>query len=222
MNNSAKTGLFFLGLLAIFIWIRDVSWTSGYDDTLPILVCLPLFAWLAAPWVWKVPPTPLSAPWMITATAFFVLGSALSSTFLLALGWSCFLWTWICAFVGPSMLPHLKKLMVLPLMAFPWIALDAERIGWYFRLTGAAVTEAFFSLTPIQVGREGTLVTLNEHVISVESACSGLNTLQSMLIAGTVVCYTLLGKKKAIGSTYVFFQHLPFLQIQLESSSFVS
>jgi exosortase len=193
MNTKSKFAIAGLLLLAIFIWVRDTSWISGADDTLPILVCIPLFFWLGTPWQWKEQPDPFPKSWLLIGAALFVVGSGLSLTFLLGASWCCFFWGWILSHVEEIMLPDLRKLMVLPIMAFPWIALDAEIIGWYFRLTGSGATEAFFSLTPIEVVREGTMLSLNGVMISVQAACSGLHTLQSMLIAGSMVCFVLLG-----------------------------
>ena len=85
---------------------------------------------------------------------------------------------------------------MLPLISFPWITLDADRIGWLFRLSGAQVTAFAFQLFGYDVHQEGTNIIIDKLPISVEAACSGLNTLQSMLIAGTVVNFVLLGETR--------------------------
>lgn len=181
---------------ATFIWFRDTVWISTSDDTLPILVAIPLFFWVESPWKFRKDPKPYSIPLFIAATLLFLSGVALNITLLLTISWCLLFWNWLATHVGEEMLPNLKKLMILPLMAFPWIALDADRLGWWFRLSGAWVTEHFFSLVGSDVTREGTFLVVNEVPISVEVACAGLNTLQSMLIAGSVVCYLILGNTK--------------------------
>lgn len=78
-------------------------------------------------------------------------------------------------------------------MAFPWIALNAESVGWWFRYSGAWTTAYLFETLGANVQQVGTNLLINGTPISVEAACAGLNTLQTMLIAGTVVAYALLG-----------------------------
>jgi exosortase len=109
--------------------------------------------------------------------------------------------------MSPETLPSIKKLLILPLMAFPWVALDADRVGWWFRLSGAWAAAHFFKLLGYDVQQEGTQMIVNKLLISVEAACAGLNTLQSMLIAGTVVCYLILGE------TNRYWWNLPVLVI---------
>ena len=180
-------------LLAVFIWFRDVVWISTSDDTLPILVALPLFVWLASPWVFRKKSEPLELKGGLIFVALFLLGIIMNSTLLLTVSWVTLLWTWVSKRIVSENLPNIKKLLILPLMAFPWIALDADRIGWWFRLSGAWVTAHFFSWFGFNVHHEGTLLVVDGLPISVEVACAGLNTLQSMLIAGSVVAYLILG-----------------------------
>lgn len=183
-----------LFFLAIFIWFRDTTWMSATDDTLPILVAIPLFFWLGMPWSFR--DEKISFPIEKAALPLIILiaGIALNFTFLLALGWTMLLWVWLTLRTLPSQHRGLFRLMVLPLMAFPWVTLDAQRIGWWFRLSGAWVTGQFYSLLNYPVHIEGTNLLINGLPISVEAACAGLNTLQSMLIAGTAVAFIMLGK----------------------------
>lgn len=182
-----------LALLAAFIWFRDTGWMSSSDDTLPALVSIPVFAWLATPWAWRDDTTPVSTSLVTTGVLLFLAGLVTNLTLLLGIAWTVLLWSWLSVRVDGSMLPRLRKLLVLPMMAFPWVTLDAQPVGWWFRLSGATVAESLFSLGGMQVLREGTLLTLNGMRISVEPACSGLNTLQSMLIAGSMVAFLTLG-----------------------------
>lgn len=194
-----------LAVLALFIWFRDLSWISTADDTLPILVAIPLFFWIAAPWKFREDSEPMSVNLIALSVLFFLIGIGLNFTFSLTLGWTILLWTWLKTRVVPEMLPSIKKLLVLPMMAFPWIALDAVKIGWWFRLSGAWAAAEFFSLIHLDVTREGTLMVVNGVAISVEVACAGLNTLQSMMIAGSIVDYLLLG------NSVLYWWNLPLL-----------
>jgi exosortase/archaeosortase family protein len=180
-------------LLAVFIWFRDTTWMSSADDTLPILVTLPLFFWLGMPWqLSSVTPNYQISKFYI-AGFLFLLGIILNSTLILAITWSLLLWTWISARVSKDTLPMLRKLLILPLLAFPWISLDFDRIGWWFRLSGTWVTGHLFQLFGYEVEQEGTLLFIEGFPISIEKACAGLNTLQSMLIAGTLLDFIILG-----------------------------
>lgn len=197
MRGSDYGMIVLLALLAAFIWFRDLAWMTSGDDTLPVLVALPLFIWLASPWKFNDRPfKEFSSLELILVVSFFVVGVGLNSTLFLAIGWTLLLWFWLKRRADPSMVPSIQKLLVLPLISFPWITLDADRIGWLFRLTGAYVTALIFHLFGAEAHQEGTNITINGLPISVEAACSGLNTLQSMLIAGTIVNYIILGKSK--------------------------
>jgi exosortase len=185
-----------LSLLAVAIWFRNTSWMSTSDDTLPILVSLPLYAWLGAPWKWRETHLPVEKRFLLGAAVVGLIGLIFNVTFLLGVSWTLLLWAWLSSSVQPSMVHDLKRLLILPMMAFPWVALDAERLGWWFRLSGATIAEKLFSYGGLPVFREGTSLNINGMQLSVAPACSGMNTLQSMLIAGSVVCFLLLGNSK--------------------------
>ena len=170
-------------LLAAGIWLRDTSWMTTADDTLPILVALPLFVWLGMPWKFRKDPMPMDFKWKVISVILFVAGVALNITFLLALGWTALLWAWLTVRLEPEAKSLVAKLLILPIMAFPWIAMDADRTGWWFRLSGAWSTAHAFSLIGFNVKQEGTEILINNLPVSVEVACAGLNTLQSMIIA---------------------------------------
>lgn len=183
-----------LALLGVFIWLRDTAWYSTAEDTLPVLVAIPLFIWLGTPWKFQDDLQLQETKWLVAFGVCFMVGIALNITFLLALGWCFLLWRWLSSRVVPESKDPLLKLMVLPLMAFPWVALDADRIGWWFRLSGAWTTAEFFTLLGFEAHQEGTQLLINKLPISVEVACAGMNTLQSILIAGTVANFIILGK----------------------------
>lgn len=205
LRASDVAMFFILTFLALFIWFRDLSWISTADDTLPILVAIPLFAWIAAPWKFREDSEPLSVNLIATSVLLFLAGIGLNFTLSLTLGWTILLWAWLKVRTAPEMLPSLKKLLILPIMAFPWIALDAVKLGWWFRLSGAWAATEFFSLLNLDVTREGTIMVVNGVSISVEVACAGLNTLQSMMIAGSIVDYLILG------SSALYWWNLPVL-----------
>jgi exosortase/archaeosortase family protein len=182
-----------LVVFALFIWLRDLAWMTTTDDTLPILVALPVFYWLGSPWKWREVDQPFSGKIFLFGAFFFLLGIALNITFFLAVSWVLLLKEWLDVRVLSSVEDRMNKLLVLPLMAFPWVSLDLTRLGWWFRLSGAKVASYFFVTLGLDVVQEGTNLIVAGLPISVEAACAGMNTLQSMLIAGTVVNFVILG-----------------------------
>lgn len=193
MNRLDVYVLVPLVLLALFIWLRDTSWMGSSDDTLPILIGIPLFYWVGKPWNLSRPATHLST-WPVCLVALlFLSGIVANSTLLLAIGWVTLLGHWLL--LRTPLVDHsrIRKLLVLPLMSFPWITLDAQPLGWWFRLSGAKATGMFYSLLGFNVRIEGTNLLIDGLPISVEAACSGLSALQSMLIAGSLLAYLYLG-----------------------------
>lgn len=185
--------LSFLTLLAAFIWLRDLTWSSTLDDTLPILVGIPLFYWVGRPWHLTRPLDKLPAPALIGTALLILLGIIFNSTLFLALAWVFLLWKWLSLRTPQVEHSRIAKLLVLPLLSFPWITLDAQALGWWFRLSGAKATGFIYSVLGLNVKVEGTNLLINGLPISVEAACSGMNTLQSLLIAGSVLAYLYLG-----------------------------
>lgn len=181
-----------LFLFAIFIWLRNTAWISSAEDTLPILCAVPLFFWLGSPWKFKNSPLPISLEMLVCSAILFAGGILGDFTLALAASWSLLFFNLLSRWtLEPSKL-EVSKLLVLPMMAFPWIALDANTIGWWFRISSAWITALFFSMFSGEVVQEGTSVVVDGLPLSVEAACSGLNTLQSLLIAGTCAAYIFL------------------------------
>jgi len=193
MTRKDHITIGWLVVLAAFIWLRDTSWISTSDDTLPILISIPMFFWMLWPISFRKKSESLSPFHLIAAALCFIAGTVTDLTFLLGLGWTLLLWSWLIKRMAPEHISEAKKLLILPLMAFPWIALDAEPVGWWFRLSGAWITANFFEIIGLQVVHEGTQLYINSMPISVEPACSGLHTLQSMLIAGSLVAFIQIG-----------------------------
>lgn len=184
--------------LAAFVWCRDTSWVSKADDTLPILVCLPLFYWLGQPWKLRELEEPL-VPSRLAGGAVVMLGGVMTDvTLLLAVGWLLLLSAWVEARVEKSELPRIRRLMIFPLLAFPWVILDGKLIGWWFRLSGAWVSAGMFEMAGVEAYASGTSIVIDGFNVEVEEACAGIGALQSMLIAGSMAAFFILGN----GSRY--------------------
>jgi len=195
MTPKDRAFLSLLGVLTAFIWLRNLGWVSTFDDTLPVLIAIPMFFWIEWPWKFTDQSFQPSQNLLIAFGVLFFFGIFLDVTFFLAVGWTLLLWAWISKRVDSSFHSRLKKLLILPLMAFPWVTLDGYAIGWYFRLTGASVAGTVFELIGFPVVIDGTQMVINNIPLSVEAACAGLNTLQSMLIAGSALAYLLIGDR---------------------------
>lgn len=195
MNRKDYGILFALGLLSLFVWLRDRTWMSAAEDTLPILVGIPVFYWFGKPWQF-IEDKPLVMPTggLAGTAVLFLIGIVAESTLLFALGWTWLLWAWLKQRLPVERHSSIKKLLILPLMSFPWVTLDLQQVGWWFRISAAWVTASLFSLLGFDVKYEGTAITIDQLPINVEVACAGLNTLQSMLIAGSVIAYVILGQ----------------------------
>lgn len=192
MTRKDVTWLGFLALAAAAIWLRDRRWAADAANVLPALAGFPLMAWLGSPWRLKGPfqihPTTLAV-----ALSAAVAGLALDLTLLLAAAWTAALWAWLHPRLEPIDRRRIGGLLVLPFAAFPWIALDLQPLGWWFRLSGAHATEIIFGSLGFDIAREGTHLLVHGMPVEVTAACAGLNTLQAMLIAGAFLAYTLLG-----------------------------
>ncbi len=185
--------LLFLAATAVHIWVRDSSWMISPENTLPVIIALPLFIWLGAPWKLRKAPPPLPSGSLIIGASGYILGLLLDITLLLTAGWICLLWTWISSRVEQDALPRIRRLMVLPFLAFPWLSIEGDAVGWYFRITGAWMTAEVFASMGFNVLHEGTRIIVQGLPVGVGEACSGMNVLQSMLIAGSALAYLFIG-----------------------------
>ncbi len=192
-------------VFAVFIWCRNTAWISSAEDTLPILFAVPLFFWLGTPWNFRKSPLEISPGLLAYAAALFALGVLTDMTLFLAASWTVLFWCFLSRWIPERESATVKKLLVLPMMGFPWIALDANTIGWWFRLSSAFITASFFKLFNTDVEQAGTSVIVDGLPLSIEAACSGLNTLQSLLIAGTSALFIFLK------DTPLFWWNLPLL-----------
>jgi exosortase len=196
LTNKDRGLLALLALLALFIWTRDLRWVSSAADSLPIVLALPLFVWLVAPWRWRERAWQIEARFVAASAAGFLIGAALNLTWILAAAWCALLWGWLRERLSEPTRGRAFLLIPLPFLALPWVSLDGEVLGMAFRLSGAWVTENVFSTIGFNVVREGTLLSIQGAPISVEAACAGLNTLQSMLIAGVSLVFVVNGSSR--------------------------
>lgn len=196
--------------LAILIWLHDLAWVATCDDALPALVALPMAWWLGRPWQLRSQPMrrPLAgqAPTIVALAALVTsLGAAAGSTLLLATAWTAFAAVWLATWVAWSDERPWTRLAPLAICGFPWLLGEGARIGWVFRLTGAAAAEATLAALRFDVVRWGTELHLGATCVSVSEACSGLHGLQTLLLAGTALAWTRLRTERH------YWWHVPLL-----------
>ena len=185
-----------LALCFILIWVQDTAWMASPMEALPLLAALPLFAWLGRPWNLTPPMKKISAIPLAASMALFLAGFLSGVALFPALGWTALLWGALSPRLTDAGKKKTMKLLILPILAFPWLLLDGRPVGWWFRLTGAEATQWFFSVFNVHVIRQGTHLLVENLPVDVAPACSGLNTLQAMLIAGIFLAFIELGETR--------------------------
>lgn len=193
-----RNDVVFLAALAtagVWIWMRDLAWLSAAEETLPILAALPLFAWLGSPWRFKAASWSLPPQLLVGAATLAGAGLVFDTTLLLAAAWTLTLWTWLEQRVAADA-GLVRRLAVLPLMAFPWVALDLASVGWGFRLSAAWVADQLYSALGFSVVREGTNLLVQGIPIEVAAPCSGMNSLQAILMGGLTLTWMEFGRSR--------------------------
>ena len=183
-SNRLACGL--LGLMLPAIWLLDLTWWRMSPDVCIIVGLVPLAWYIAVKNPAREALRPVKGRWVTLAAVSLALGVLLNKMFFMAFGWAglavlfCF---------PPSAIPK-RRLWVLCAGAFPWVLLDLNTLSWWFRLSGAALTGAFYAYFGKDVVVSGTLLEIDGLPISVEAACGGLQLLQVLLSGG--VTFTLL------------------------------
>ncbi|MCB1127103.1 MAG: exosortase/archaeosortase family protein [Verrucomicrobiae bacterium] len=184
-----------LGGAAAWIWLRDRTWMDSSAATLPALSALPLFAWLGRPWHRSPDAGAVSFPRLGAACGLWLSGLLFDVTLLLTLAWTTALSAWLRSRLSASDWADRRPLLLLPFLAFPWVALDAAGVGWWFRLSAAALTQWLFAAIGCGVERRGTLLLIDDTSVAVDASCSGLNVLQALLIGGALAAFLLPGAR---------------------------
>ncbi len=194
-------------LMAGWIWARDLSWTERPTDTLPVLVGLALICWLGSPWRRREPAGPGSRRPILSGALLLIAGVTTNLISLMALGWALFLYEWFRSSyrkgaVSPS------RLALLGFLSFPWLVTDFAAIGWWFRLSGTWATEQVFTLLGFNADAYGTSIVIEGFPVDIVASCSGINILQSILLAGTMAA--LIFFRRELGF-WLAFSVLPLL-----------
>ncbi len=189
-----------------FIWLRDQTWMAAAGEVLPVLAALPLFWWCGRPWQWRREINRNSCrEWFLLALLVWVAGITLNLIVLLSLAWTIAAWGFLATRLEEKSLSSTARLLPLLWLAFPWLALEGDWIGWYFRLSAAGATQAIFGALGFDVVRQGVVVSVQGLPISVDAECSGLKVLQAMLMAGLAVAH------RRFGTSAMYWWTLPVL-----------
>ncbi|WP_309383882.1 archaeosortase/exosortase family protein [Cerasicoccus frondis] len=180
--------------LAVFLliaWSRPMVLRLPTDSSWPLLIGLLLAYWLGRPWTLRERAEPIGAGWLALAVMLYAIGLLAEYLLAVALGWTLLLLAWIRAFWRGPKQPGAWS--TLALFSFPWIASDFGALGWYFRLSGAWVSEQFFAGLGFSIRREGTLLDIQGLPVAIEPACAGMNLLPALMLTGAAVGLVFLG-----------------------------
>lgn len=187
LSKSGKIGAVGLIAAAVLVWGRDPTWSANIADTLPLAAGIPLAVWLGAPWSATDDAQSRRPPraWPIIAAVTFAVAWMIPNITLLAVAWTASAGYWMSRWCRPS--AHVKGLLLILLLSFPWMVMEWPEIGWWFRLSAAIATEGFFHFLQMPVLRNGTELLLLGETIRIEPACAGWNLLQLTLLAGSTI-----------------------------------
>jgi exosortase/archaeosortase family protein len=196
MKAGDKAWLVGLAAAAAFVWLRDTSWVGEAGEVLPVLAALPLLAWLGAPWRLRNDGFSLNLPLVVAGGALLAAGAVLDLALPGAAACTLAFWAWAGRRCEPEDLPRLRRLLPLALVGFPWVMLDLQPVGWWFRISGARASEILFATLGFVVTRDGVHLQVQGLPVSVDPSCAGLKALQSLLVAGVVLAYVMLGTSR--------------------------
>lgn len=191
--NRSWLPLAVLTALGIVQWTHDLSWWAQRREVLPILLCLPLTFWLGMPWTPRdTPKRAMPWWWVLLAPAGVLLHSATLLAAATAAGWI----TWADTWLQDRSRGRAIRLTPVMLMAFPFITLDWQALGWLYRYSGAWAASKVFSAVDLDVLHNGTEVLIEGVLLQVDASCAGLHTLQVMLALGMALAAVLAGESR--------------------------
>ena len=153
------------------------------------MAVFPIFWVLGHPWKWRKAPPP-RAFWGKTATGVAILagiagGWLVGLNVLFAASWSLlFLW-----FLNAFALGANRKLVLLPLLGFPWVASDLYALDRYLRISEAAVLDWVYFALGLTVRREGISLEIEGMPLYLDESISGIHLFQAMMLVGFVLVF---------------------------------
>ena len=198
MNNRDYFLLSAMGGLGVWIWCRDLGWAHQYASTLPVLFSFLWYLWLVGPWQVREVQEPISKRRFSLSIFLICIGMLSDLNLLMAIGWAMAFTSWVSSKFNEFTSGKAKRLILLIVMAFPWMALDGDWVSSIFRVTAAQSAEYSFSLIGFSVERTGTNPWIQGLPVTVNEACSGLGVLQAMMIVGVVLLEAVFPHKNQV------------------------
>ncbi|HEY4003511.1 MAG TPA: archaeosortase/exosortase family protein [Candidatus Xenobia bacterium] len=177
-----------VGALAIWGLVASRWLPENVEADLPVAICLPLFYWLARPWVTS--PVDRGRPGVRWAAggllaAMLYLGSVTGAV----VAWNILLWSWLHGILEEASWQRARALWLLPLLAWPWLRMDGLVLAHAIRQVDAWAVLQVFTLMGAPAVLVGTTVVSPDFTLNIVDGCAGLGTLHSMLIAGAVLAF---------------------------------
>lgn len=212
--------LCFITIGAILIWLTSLKSGLPFWDIAPVIAALPVYLWLLGCFdsrnvsIWREHPQ--HPPYLqriayLSIGGFFV-ATLFDSLLLFSLSWSFALAGFLITFLK---IDERETLFLIPLscLSFPWLLVEGDWVGWFFRYSGAVYAEMVFSLSSLETIRQGTDLLIAGVPVSVGTACAGIGTLQSMLIAGVFLAWVTLSNKSNTSTKKNSPSKIPWLYI---------
>ncbi|GEM_PF-445908 len=181
-STLSRAQFFIAGVLLILAFVICLR---GGDEIFAEALAAGFLVFMHSPVRWKSGRLPRVLHWT-GPVALLIAGNLSGFVLPQALGWVWGFVIWTRASVASSALP-VGRSWIAFLFVFPWITRDFPAVGWWFRLSGAAVSGRIFDALGFPVIREGTRLLVDGLPVNVEAACAGMGLLQSLLVAGVVL-----------------------------------
>lgn len=200
MTSHDRFTLVSLGLLASWIWARDLTWLQANPDALSLLLLFPLLGYLlqSSRFQEDLPRTSRRLP-LLASVGVFLLGLGTNLTLFLALGWVGLLACFLEARLEGGRIPSRGSFLALALLAFPWIQQDLPELGATFRTTAATSVATAFQTLGLHTSQQGSELRIEGLRVEVAAPCSGVNTLQVTLVLGLLVSHLMVGYSLNVG-----------------------
>lgn len=181
-----------LCLFGVAIWIFAASRYPLNFDNLWILLAFPALIWLGQFSFQNLKSSEgINPKALYLALSCLVLGMISGSITLLAASWAVFAFP-LLKQISPE---SPGRLAIIGFCGFPWILCDFEAISWFFRLSGATTTAQIFALSGFDVEQQGVFLNVQGLPVSIEPACSGMDLLQLLAVAGACLS-TMIARSK--------------------------
>lgn len=183
-EKGVRAGNILLIGAAALIWIRDLAWASTPSETVPLAFGLGLMIWIGGPWT-RRSHQELPKLFLSLSAALFLTGWVVANITVMTIAWVALAAGWIRGTYDVR--SRLWPALLIGLFSFPWLLLEWNEIGWWFRYTAAGACAGFFELLALPVERSGTQLMVVGVPIDITEACAGWNLLQLSLLFGLSV-----------------------------------